>query len=135
MSSSCGGLCWLGVPSVVGDALVSCRVGASHRTGSSRWVILPGPDELHGNAVFAATQQWFLAGPGGYMGTQSWRNADGSMTRAAIFACWDASAGVQTGWTGPNCARFGGEGTGAHCIVPVDLRANASYAVRVEAGE
>ena len=56
------------------------------------------------------------------------------MTYRALFSCWDASATVQTGWV-PNtpgyCERFGGEGTGAHCIVPITLRPGVRYAVRV----
>lgn len=50
-----------------------------------------------GAAVFSATQMWYTAGPGGYMGTQIWRNDNGSFTHKAIFSCWDASADVQTG--------------------------------------
>lgn len=71
----------------------------------------------------------------GYMGTQAWRLSNGSMTYRALFSCWDASATEQTGWVpgAPGyCERFGGEGTGSHCIVPVELRQGVRYAVRVE---
>lgn len=68
------------------------------------------------------------------MGTQAWLQSNGTMTYRALFSCWDASATVQTGWLpdAPGyCERFGGEGTGAHCIVPITLRQNTRYAVRV----
>jgi cathepsin X len=97
------------------------------------WAVLPGPSETRGNAVFGSTQMWFENGVGGYYGTQSWRNADGSMTHKALFSIWDASASVATGWVGPNCARFGGEGTGSHCLVDIDLVAGAVYTVRLAA--
>ena len=77
------------------------------------WVHEPGADETHGNAVFASTQMWHAAGPGGYLGTQRWLDtATGKMVSKAIFSMWDASADVMTSWVGPNCERFGGEGTG-----------------------
>lgn len=67
------------------------------------------------------------------MGTQSWRNNDGSLTHKAIFSCWDGDATHATGWVGPNCERFGGEGVGSHCLVDIPLRANASFTVTVAA--
>ena len=80
---------------------------------------------------------WYALGPGGYMGLQAWLDGS-SMTYRALFSCWDYSAKVQTGWvTGEPgfegfCERFGGEGTGAHCIIPVQLEQGAQYTVRVE---
>ena len=97
------------------------------------WAVLPGPGETHGNAVFGSTQMWFENGVGGYFGTQSWRNADASLSHKALFSIWDYSASVATGWVGPNCARFGGEGTGSHCLVDIDLVAGAVYTVRLAA--
>ena len=88
------------------------------------WAILPNQSETHGNAVFSSTQFWFEAGPGGYMGTQAWRQNDGTMTYRALFSCWDADPQHMTGWVqgAPGyCERFGGEGTGSHCIIPVTL--------------
>jgi hypothetical protein len=96
------------------------------------WVIEPSPSELHGNAIFAATQMWQLAGPGGYMGTQRWRDSTtGKMVSKAIFSMWDASDSIQTGWRGPNCERFGGEGTGSHCMIDYPLLTNDTYIVKV----
>jgi hypothetical protein len=97
------------------------------------WAELPGADETHGNAIFGSTQMWFENGVGGYYGTQSWRNADATMSHKALFSVRDASATVMTGWVGPNCARFGGEGTGAHCMIDLDLVAGVVYTVRLAA--
>ena len=98
------------------------------------WVHEPGADETHGNAVFASTQMWHAAGPGGYLGTQRWLDtATGKMVSKAIFSMWDASADVMTSWVGPNCERFGGEGTGAHCTIDYDLVANDTYIVKYAA--
>jgi hypothetical protein len=58
-----------------------------------------GPD---GNAVFAALQFQYQAGGGvtAYMGTQAFYDSGtGLMAYRAIFACWDASASVQTSYT------------------------------------
>lgn len=55
------------------------------------------------------------------------------MSHKAIFSCWDASSTVLTGWTGPNCARFGGEGTGSHCLIDVSIQQGVRYAVQVAA--
>ena len=80
------------------------------------WVVMPNATETHGNAVFASTQFWWeAAGVGGYMGTQTWRQSDGTMTHRALFSCWDPSPTVTTGWVAnaPGyCERFGGEGVG-----------------------
>jgi hypothetical protein len=98
------------------------------------WTLEPGADEKHGNAIFASTQMWQLAGPGGYMGTQRFLDTStGRVVGTAIFSMWDASATVQTGWRGPNCERFGGEGTGAHCLIDFDLVAEDTYIVKVAA--
>ena len=60
------------------------------------WTILPNSTETDGNAVFASTQFWSEAGPGGYMGTQVWLDkASGTMVHKAIFSMWDASPSVQ----------------------------------------
>ena len=67
------------------------------------WTKLPTASETRGNAVFAATQHWFGAGPGGYMGTQAWRevlpNGTARMTYRAIFSCWGAVCDVA--WRSP----------------------------------
>ena len=99
------------------------------------WTTLPNATETRGNAVFASTQFWFEGGPGGYMGTQAWRQDDGTMTYRALFSCWDADD-AETGWLpgAPGyCERFGGEGTGAHSIVPEVLEQGSVYTVSVVA--
>jgi len=106
--------------------------GAKSMEMDHTWLILPTSSEVHGNAVFASTQQWFLAGPGGYMGTQAYRGGDGKMVYKAIFSCWDASDSVLTMGIGLNCSRFGGEGTGSHCIIDFDLEENVAFSVKVE---
>jgi hypothetical protein len=49
------------------------------------WTTMPNATEVHGNAVFASTQMWHSTGVGGYFGTQTWRQADGTMTHRALF--------------------------------------------------
>ena len=115
-------------------ALPSTPGGSADIEHAVVWTLEPGASERHGNAIFASTQMWQLAGPGGYMGTQRYLDtASGRMVGTAIFSMWDASADVQTGWRGPNCERFGGEGTGAHCLIDFDLVANDTYIVKVAA--
>jgi len=113
--------------------LPSVPDGATDMEHAVVWVIEPSPSETHGNAVFAATQMWQLGGPGGYMGTQRWRDGTtGQMVSKAIFSMWDANNTVQTGWRGPNCERFGGEGVGSHCMIDYPLQTNDTYIVKVE---
>ena len=115
-------------------ALPATPGGATDMEHAVVWVVEPGADETHGNAIFASTQMWMQAGPGGYMGTQRYRDAgSGKMVGTAIFSMWDANATVMTGWRGPNCERFGGEGTGAHCLIDFDLVANDTYIVKLAA--
>ena len=112
--------------------LPSVPGGATDIEHAVVWTTEPGPSETHGNAVFAATQMWHTTGPGGYMGTQRFLDtSSGKMMSKAIFSMWDASASVMTGWRGPNCERFGGEGTGAHCIIDYPLVTNDTYIVKV----
>ena len=65
------------------------------------------------------------------MGTQVWRQNDGTETHKAIFSCWDADKDTQTGWVGSNCSRFGGEGTGSHCLITYPIEQGVRYAIRV----
>lgn len=114
--------------------LPSTPAGATDMAHGVRWVVEPSATERHGNAVFASTQMWMAAGPGGYMGTQRWLDtSSGRMVSKALFSMWDASDTIMTGWRGPNCERFGGEGTGAHCLIDFDTRPNISYTVRLAA--
>ena len=67
---------------------------------------MPSPQETNGNAVFASTQYWSEAGPGGYMGTQVWLDKDSKKeTHKAIFSMWDADNSTLTGFIGENCGR------------------------------
>jgi hypothetical protein len=111
-------------------ALPSVPAGVEDMEHAVVWIVEPPSSETHGNAVFASTQMWHLGGPGGYIGSQRWRNADGTMSSKAIFSMWDASADVMTGWVGPNCERFGGEGTGSHCTIEYELVTNNTYVLK-----
>jgi hypothetical protein len=102
------------------------------------WETIPDPAEK--NAVFASVQFWFENGVGGYFGTQVWRegalSSDGSRilsneTHRVIFSIWDGTAGSTVGWRGASCGRFGGEGTGSHCIASYPLEAGNAYSLRV----
>ena len=91
-------------------------------------------------AVHACTPKHGLSCFAGYMGTQAFRDPSGALTFKALFSIWDVVPTAtsvrdgQAGWVpgAPGfCERFGGEGTGAHCIVSVTLQQGVVYAVRV----
>ena len=110
---------------------------ASAMTMTHRWLVMPQASSTVGNAVFASTQFWHVTGAGGYIGTQSWRLSKTSETHRAIFSCWDEPPRV-TGWkddaiSNANCARFGGEGVGSHCLIDVSLRENTTYTLTYRA--
>lgn len=112
------------------------------------WTSIPSPEESQGNAVFASMQFWTEAGAGGYFGTQVWRQgADprlwrvGSRSRLGtrigaeevhqvIFSVWDLD-GHEVAWEGKTCERFGGEGTGSHCLIRFPMQAGRKYAFRL----
>jgi hypothetical protein len=49
-----------------------------------------------------------------------------------IFSCWDADVAHKVGWTTPEtCSRFGGEGTGSHCLLEVPATEGVRYKFRV----
>ena len=56
-----------------------------------------------------------------------------------IFSCWDADSGHKVGWTeatamdkaGNGCARFGGEGTGSHCMSALPVKEGETHTFRV----
>jgi hypothetical protein len=113
------------------------------------WVTIPTPDETQGNAVFSSMQYWMEAGPGGYFGTQvwregadptSWRNGSKHLlpskigadeTHRAIFSMWDGDSTHKVSWEGENCERFGGEGVGSHCMISYPLEQGKKYTLRV----
>jgi len=112
----------------------SGHAGATSMRVNHIWATLPNSTEKHGNAVFGSTQQWYTGGPGGYMGTQAWRDKSGKMTYRALFSCWDADSTTKTGWLNEpdgHCERFGGEGVGSHCSIPYTLKQDNEYAVEV----
>lgn len=74
----------------------------------------------------------------GYMGSQVMRGgADGTEKQVFIFSCWDADSAHKVGWTTPKdaegngCSRFGGEGTGSHCMLTVPAKEGVTYKFRV----
>jgi transcriptional regulator GlxA family with amidase domain len=104
------------------------------------WETIPKASEKAGNAVFASMQVWFENGVGGYFGTQVWREGavDGLGRRVTadeahrvIFSVWDAPRGKRVGFAGEHCGRFGGEGTGSHCVAPYNFTPGAAYSLRV----
>jgi len=69
----------------------------------------------------------FEAGQGGYMGTQIVGNV-----RKVIFSIWDITEGVETAIpVSSNGRRFGGEGTGAQCLLEYDWVPNREYRLRI----
>merc|ERR1719203_242422 len=101
------------------------------------WVTIPSAAESEGNAVFASTVFHFESeGVGGYLGTQVWRPTvfdSGKMeTHQAIFSAWDKDDTHKVGWVGDNCGRFGGEGTGSHCMLDFKFKQGQRYTVRIK---
>lgn len=112
------------------------------------WVTVPDGSATDGNGVFASSQYWYEAygepcpnrsdhgtqcNSAGYMGTQVERgtHGGGEITQF-IFSCWDADSAHKVSWTTPaTCRRFGGEGTGSHCILPLHVTKGVSYIFRV----
>jgi hypothetical protein len=83
----------------------------------------PGPDTTY----FWAHQFRTEAGEGGYVGLQSKGNrADGSLGKMAIFSFWDT-----LGAEGPGVVRFGGEGVGWSCRIPLLWEPGRAYRLRV----
>eukprot|EP01043_Picozoa_sp_COSAG02_P039955 COSAG02_NODE_3195_length_7193_cov_1.529462_2_plen_241_part_00 len=72
------------------------------------------------------------------MGSQVMRGgSDGAEKQVFIFSCWDADSAHKVGWTTPKdaqgngCSRFGGEGTGSHCMLSVPAKEGVTYKFRV----
>lgn len=77
----------------------------------------------------ALSSQWvmtwaWVADPahGGYLGF----NTDDNGKAQALFSLWNATAA-----TGDNCKEFGGEGSGWSCRMPVELRSDVFYTLRL----
>ncbi|WP_229070988.1 DUF3472 domain-containing protein [Actinoplanes sp. DH11] len=80
-------------------------------------------------ASYWAMNFGFTATPneGGYMGLQTnGRRFNGTSGDTAIFSLWNATA-----TRGPNCGRFGGEGTGMSCRVGFTINTGTYYRYRV----
>lgn len=77
--------------------------------------------------IYPAFTFGFQASQGGYMGTQLV-----GKTKKVIFSIWDISEDAMT--AEPNwltCRRFGGEGTGAQCIISYNWVNNREYRLRI----
>lgn len=48
-----------------------------------------------------------------------------------IFSCWDADSAHMVSWTTPTCSRFGGEGTGSHCLLALPVKERDTHNFRV----
>ena len=82
------------------------------------------PSSLSARVVILATTSittaTFTAAFARYMGSQVERGGTGREVLQFIFSCWDADSAHKVGWTtDKTCSRFGGEGTGSHCILKV----------------
>jgi hypothetical protein len=118
------------------------------------WVTIPPGSSTDGNGVFASSQYWYESygnpcpnrsdhgmscNSAGYMGSQVMRGGKGGAERHVfIFSCWDADTAHKVAWTTPlsadkswGCSRFGGEGTGSHCMLEVPPKAGATYNFKV----
>lgn len=68
----------------------------------------------------------------GYMGSQVMKGSGGAEKVVFVFSCWDADSSHMVGWTTPKtCGRFGGEGTGSHCILEYPVKVGVKYNFRV----
>jgi hypothetical protein len=97
-----------------------------------KWIAIPSVSDNQPN-VFSSTTYNFENGANAYMGSQVvkegfWMFA--KMKGKFIFSVWDTRGGKPT-WIGSNCGPFGGEGTGAHCILTLDIKPFVKYSVRV----
>jgi hypothetical protein len=77
--------------------------------------------------IYPAFQFFFQANQGGYMGMQLV-----GTQKKALFSIWDMTEGSGTAqpissW----CDRFGGEGTGARCLIDYDWVPGREYRLRV----
>ena len=116
------------------------------------WVTIPKGSDSDGNGVFASSQYWYesYGGPcpnrsdhgmscnsAGYMGSQVMKGKAGAEKQVFTFSCWDADSAYKVSWTTPKdadgngCSRFGGEGTGSHCMLTVPATEGATYKFRV----
>ena len=117
------------------------------------WVTIPKGSAADGNGVFASSQYWYesYGGPcpnrsdhgmacnsAGYMGSQVMKGGKaGAEKQVFIFSCWDADQAHKVSWTTPKdadgngCSRFGGEGTGSHCMLTVPATEGVTYNFRV----
>eukprot|EP00040_Diaphanoeca_grandis_P044597 m.12879 g.12879 ORF g.12879 m.12879 type:complete len:317 (-) comp9489_c0_seq1:474-1424(-) len=104
------------------------------------WTSVPQGSNPNGNGVFVSSQYWYhdasgAQTAGGYMGSQVFKGSAGAPEhRVFIFSCWDVTGALgnaTVGWTTPNCARFGGEGVGSHCILEYPIKEGTLYTFRV----
>ncbi len=77
-------------------------------------------------AIFAAFQIGFQAGGGGYIGTQ----VNGTK-KLVLFSLWDMEENSASAQPTGNCGRFGGEGTGAQCLIEYNWVEGREYRLRI----
>jgi hypothetical protein len=86
------------------------------------------PLEISPKTYWEAGWHWDNAPDGGYGGIQS--NgilADGTISDLAIFSIWNGLGAIPG--DGAGCTRFGGEGIGYSCRIPITLNAGNKYEI------
>jgi hypothetical protein len=86
------------------------------------------PLEISPNTYWEAGWHWDNVPDGGYGGIQS--NgilADGKISDLAIFSIWNGLGAIPG--DGAGCTRFGGEGIGYSCRIPITLKAGNKYEI------
>jgi len=86
------------------------------------------PLEISPNTYWEAGWHWDNVPDGGYGGIQS--NgilADGTISDLAIFSIWNGLGAIPG--DGAGCTRFGGEGIGYSCRIPITLKAGNKYEI------
>jgi len=86
-------------------------------------------DVEKGEFVYGAMQFWFENGQGGYFGGHYLNKT----AHIYDFAIWDYSDTAENTSMAvdPWCDRFGGEGAGSHCLVPVDFVYGHEYRMKL----
>lgn len=78
-------------------------------------------------AIFHAHQFGFQVGRGGYIGLQLVGNQ-----KKVLFSIWDMTENSGSAVPLGNCDRFGGEGTGARCLINFNWIAGREYSLKVK---
>ena len=88
------------------------------------WVHTPNKNNV---GIYPALSQFWMEAEGGYVGPQIEVQDNGNkIIKKAIFSIWDTADDNRTAQPAhSNCQRFGGEGTGAQCIIHNDPTAQS----------